>query len=280
MRPRYVPGSEGRFPSPVRVPATSPAKVCVAGRACLLRQLFRRGRTLTVPGTFRLRVLGRGPGGATRVRTTWLDRSPPELSVVGASIVRRFGGGSELQAQIGASATGAGVASVLVDQAGVVSRIDPDDVPGLVAGKRGKGVVRVPLAPGALTATVRLVDAAGNTSAPVALDLQGLPAHAGATVSFDPAPAADETRATQLPAGRPVTVSGVTDPSFGGLTWRLEIIGTAASVDLPIESDGSFSGSWTPSAPGLYKVVAEVPVERVPDSVELRRETFLAWARG
>jgi len=280
VAPRYVPGSEGRFPQPVRVPATSPAKVCAAGRACLLRQLFRRGRTLTVPGTFRLRVLGRGPGGATRVRTTWLDRSPPELSVVSASIVRRFGSGGELQAQIGASATGAGVASVLIEQAGVVSRIDPDNHPGLVAGKRGKAVVKVPLVPGALTATVRLVDAAGNVSAPASIDLGGLPAQAGATVSFDPAPAKDETRATQLPAGRPVTVSGVTDPSLAGLSWHLEIIGTATSLDLQIGPDGTFWGSWTASAPGLYQVVAEVPVERIPDSIELRRERFTAWVRG
>jgi hypothetical protein len=280
VAPRYVPGSDGAFPPPLRVPATSPAKVCAAGRACLLRQLFRRGHTLTVPGTFRLRVLGRAPGGGTRVRTTWLDRSPPELSIVSASIVRRFGGRSELQAQIGARATGAGVASVLIDQGGVVSRIDPDDVPGLVAGKHGKAVVRVPLALGAPTATLRLLDAAGNTSAPASIDLQGLPAHAGATVSFDPAPVADQTRATQLPAGRPVTVSGVTDPSFAGLVWTLRIVGSATSLNLPIEPDGTFSGSWTPSAPGLYKVVAEVPIERIPDSIDLRRERFVAWVRG
>ncbi len=261
------------------MPATSPAKVCVAGRACFLRQLFRRGRTLTVPGVFRLRVLGRGPGGATRVRTTWLDRSPPELSVAGASIVRRFGGGSELQAQIGASATGAGIASVLIDQAGVVSRIDPDDHPGLVAGRHGKAVVKVPLVPGALTATVRLVDAAGNTSAPASLDLRALPAHAGATASFDPAPAKDETRATQLPAGRTVTVSGVTDPSFAGLSWHLEILGTATTFDPEIGPGGTFSGSWTASEPGVYKVIAEVPVERIPDSIELRSERFTAWVR-
>ena len=194
--------------------------------------------------------------------------------------MRRFGGGSELQAEIGARATGAGVASVQIDQEGVVSRIDPDDVPGLVAGKHGTAVVRVPLAPGAPTATLRLLDAAGNTSAPVSIDLQGLPAHTGATVSFDPAPAAYQTRATQLPAGRPVTVSGVTDPSFAGLVWTLHIIGTATSLDLPIEPDGTFSGSWTPSAPGLYKVVAEVPIERIPDSIKLSRERFVAWVRG
>ena len=134
--------------------------------------------------------------------------------------------------------------------------------------------------PAPTTATLRLVDAAGNASAPASLDLQALPAHAGATVGFDPAPAAFETRATQLPAGRPVTVSGVTDPSFEGLSWRLEVIGTAASQDLTIGPGGTFSGSWTPSAPGLYKVIAEVPVERIPASIELRSERFVAWVRG
>ena len=119
--------------------------------------------------------------------------------------------------------------------------------------------MRVPLVPGATTATLRLVDAAGNASAPASIDLQALPAQAGATVSFDPVPAADETRATQLPAGQPVMVSGVTDPSFAGLTWTLEIIGTATSLDLPIGPDGTFSGSWTPTAPGLRRRQPEMP---------------------
>ena len=281
VRSRYLPpANDPRLPQPLRVPATSPERPCVAGRACLLRQLFRPGRTLTVPGAFRLRVVGGGPHGSSRVRTTWLDHSPPQLSVTGASLVRRFGGDAELQVQIGARATGAGVASVLIDQAGAVSRIDPDGVPGLVAGRRGHGVVRVPLAPAAATATLRLVDAAGNASAPAVLDLNSLLAHAGATVSFDPGLGADQTRATQLPSGRTITVSGMTDPQFAGLSVTLDILGTATSLELPIGPDGAFSGSWTPPAPGKYQVIAEVPVERVPGSIELRRERFAGWVRG
>jgi hypothetical protein len=280
VAPRYVPGEGGRLPQPLRVPASLPQRVCMAGRDCLKREFFRRGRVLTVPGAFRVRVLGRGAGGSTRVRTTWLDHSPPRLSVLSASIRRPFGGGAELRVKVGARATGAGVASVVVDQGGVVSRVDADDVRGLVAGTHGQGVVRVPLAPGAAAATLRLVDAAGNASAPAAIDLQALPAHAGATISFDPPPAADPTRATQLPAGRPVVVSGVTEPGFAGLTWTLNVIGTTTSLDLPIGPGGVFSGSWTPTAPGLYKVIAEVPVERIPGSIELRRERFVGWVRG
>jgi hypothetical protein len=279
VAPHYVP-KDGRLPEPLRVPASSPHTVCFAGRDCLKREFFRRGRTLTLPGVFRLRVLGRGSGGSTRVRTTWLDHSPPALSVAGASIISRFGGSTELRARIGARATGAGVAWVLVDQGGVVSRVAADEVPGLVAGTRGTGTVRVPLAPGVATATLRLVDAAGHASAPATIDLQATPVDAGATIAFAPSLGADETRATQLPAGQAITVSGVTDPSLSGLVWTLSVIGTTTTLDLPVAADGSFSGSWTPAAPGLYKVIAEVPVQRVPGSIEIRRERFVGWVRG
>ena len=268
VEPRYVP-KDGLYPQPLRVPASSPERVCRAGRDCLKRQLFRRGRTLTVPGAFRLRVLGRGAAGSTRVQTTWLDRSPPQLTLLDASILHRFGGGTELRARIGTSATGAGVAAVVIDQSGAVTRIDPDDVPGLIAGTSGEGVIALPLVPGATTATVRLVDAAGNESAPVTLDIPVLRSEAGASVSFDPPAGTDETRATQLPAGQTVTVRGLTDPAFAGSVVHVTVIGTDVSLDVPIEPDGSFTAAWTASAPGLYKIVADVPVERIPDALEL-----------
>ncbi len=278
---RYVLGiDEDVFPKPLRVPAVPPASRCTSDTSCLLRQLFRPGSSLVVPGAFRLRVLGRGPRGSTRVRVTWLDRTPPRLSLAGARIVRSFGGGAELSVDVSASASGAGVASVLVDQAGTVARVDPDTVPGLLAGPSGAGTVSVPLAAGAATATVRLVDAAGNASAPAALDLRALPGAAAATVGFDPPLGSYPGRATPVARGRSVTVGGVTDPSFAGLSWRLEVIGTQIALDLTIGPGGALAGSWTPTEPGLYKVVAEVPVERIPGSIELRRQRFEGWLRA
>ena len=277
---RYALGSTERFPMTLRVPAAPPGAACSSPVSCLSGQLFRPGRTLTVPGAFRLRVLGPGPRGSTRVQTTWLDRTPPALSVTGATIVRTFGGGAELAVAVGAQAAGAGVASVLIDQAGTVSRVDADTVPGIVAGGRGSGVVRTPLVPGASAATVRLVDAAGNASAPAAIDLATLPGAAAATVGFDPPLGAYAARATQLPGGQAVTVSGVTDPTFAGLTWDLEVIGTATRLTLPIGPGGVFSGTWTPSGPGVYTVVARVPVERIAGGVELRVQTVEGWVRA
>ncbi len=137
--------------------------------------------------------------------------------------------------------------------------MDPDTVPGLVAGARGAGVVRAALAPGATAASLRAVDAAGNASAPIGIDLAALPRAAAATVAFDPALGAFEARATPLPAGRAVTVSGVTDPSFAGLAWQLEVIGTQVSQTLPIGPGGAFSATWAPTEPGLYRVVADGP---------------------
>ena len=58
------------------------------------------------------------------------------------------------------------------------------------------------------------------------------------------------------------------------------MIGAQGSADLPIGPGGAFSGSWTPTAPGIYKVVAQVPVERIPGSFELRRQTVEGWVRA
>ena len=164
-------------------------------------------------------MLGGGPRGSTRVETTWLDRTPPALSVAGAGIVRRFGGGAELvPSSPGRRRRAPASPRWRSTRAEALTRIDPDTVPGLVAGTRGAGRVRAPLAPGAAAATVRLVNAAGNASAPAVVDLAGAPSAAAATVTFDPPLGPCEARATPVAAGRAVTVSGVTDPSLEGLT--------------------------------------------------------------
>ena len=125
---------------------------------------------------------GRGP---VRVETTWLDRTPPTVAVARTTVVRRFGTGNELVLDLRADARGAGVARVEIDHGGVVTRIDADDVPGLVAGRRGRGRVRVPLVAGAAT-RVWLVDAAGNVSPPVAVDVAAAASVPAATITSSP----------------------------------------------------------------------------------------------
>ena len=180
---RYTPGEHG-YPNTLRIPATDPQVGCRGTASCLGRQIFRPGRSLTVRGAFRLRVLrGRGP---VRVETTWLDRTPPTVAVARTTVVRRFGTGNELVLDLLADARGAGVARVEIDHGGAVTRIDADDVPGLVAGRRGHGRVRVPLVAGA-AARVWLVDAAGNVSPPVQVDVAAAASVRAATIGSSPA---------------------------------------------------------------------------------------------
>ena len=224
-----------------------PERPCRAGsRACLARQIFGPGRTFTVPGAFRLRVLA----GGRRVRTSWLDRTPPRLTVAGARIVRVAGAAAQLELARRRRRTGRGRPA---------RRGRP--------GRRGDGRrrrhgpgardarprhLRVPLG-GAATAQVRLVDAAGNASAPVALDLAALPGAAGATVAFDPPLGDSDAAATPLAAGQVVTVAGRTDPALAGAFVRFEAIGVSeAQPDLPIGADGSFTASWRAPEAGLY----------------------------
>ncbi|MGD9694575.1 MAG: hypothetical protein AB7V42_02810 [Thermoleophilia bacterium] len=272
--PRYAPGAD-LFPEPLRVPATNPAVACRGVRACLARQIFAPGRTLTVPGAFRLRVLTRG----RRVAVTWLDRTPPALTVAGASVVRRPGAGAELTLDLRADATGAGVLWVEVDQRGTVTRVPADAAPGLVAGRRGSGAVTVPLVAGATSARVRLIDAAGNASAPADVALGALPVSDGATVSMNPAPGRFPADATPLADGT-VTVSGATTAAMAGLPVRIDLIGSSAQTEAIVAPDGTFSAAITPPGPGLYAVVARVPVGRLPDGITLRHETATGHYRA
>jgi hypothetical protein len=273
---RYTPG-KFMFPKSQRIPATDPQAGCRGPASCMVRQIFRPGRSLIVRGAFRLRVLrGRGP---VRVETTWLDRTPPTVAVAGADVIRRFGTGAELSLDLRADATGAGVARVEIDQGGVITQVDADDVPGLVAGRRGHGRVRVPLVAGA-AATVRLVDAAGNASPPVA----AVPAATVLAASIGSSPAAGSGPATAVPvaAGQSVTISGSTDPALAGYPGRFEAIGNTnpGRFDVPIGTDGRFSFTWTPPEAGLYILQVRVPVERLPDGINFRMQSWEGHFRG
>jgi hypothetical protein len=264
----------GLFPRTLRIPATDPARPCRAGtRACAARQMFAPGRTFTVPGAFRLRVVRGG------VVTRWLDRTPPSLAVRSALVVRPPGAPAELRLDVAATATGAGVLRVEVDQGGVVTRVPADAVTGL-SGRRGQGEVRVPLG-AAPVASVRLVDAAGNASAPVGIDLATTPARGGAVVTWDPPLGAGRFAATPLRAGQAVTVTGRTDPALAGVPVEFEAIGTDETFDgLVVGPDGSFSLTWRAPRPGLYILRATIPVARAASGFDLVRETFEGHLRG
>ena len=272
--PRYRP-SEFGFPPSERIPATNPQAPCRGTASCHGRQIFRLGRSFTVPGAFRLRVLrGRGP---VRVETTWLDRTPPTVAVARTTVVRRFGTGNELVLDLRADARGAGVARVEIDHGGVVTRIDADDVPGLVAGRRGQGRVRVPLIAGA-AARVWLVDAAGNASPPVAVDLAAAASASGATIDSSPAAGSAPAASVQLADGQTVTVSGATDPAFAGqfATFQAHTAG-AEETDasrVTIGADGRFSITWTPPEAGRYDLTVRVPVEPRPDNPNPRIQSW------
>jgi hypothetical protein len=135
--------------------------------------------------------------------------------------------------------------------------------------------VRVPRLAGA--AAVRLVDAAGNASAWVPLDLSRVaPA---ARLAFDPPLGPDSVFVTRLSGARVVTISGATDPTFAGLSVEFSVIGESEERLVTIGPDGTFTATWSPAARGDYRLILGVPVERLPDQVNLRYETFEGYAR-
>ena len=278
VRARYA-VQRGLLPKPVRVPATDPERVCRAGTpACLARQIFQPGRQFTVPGAFRMRVLG--GGGAVRVATRWLDRTPPRLAVAGARIERPYGAPAELVLPLRTAATGAGVLRVDVDQGGAVTSVDPDAVPGLVAGARGRGTIRVPLG-AAPVARVTAVDAAGNASAPVDLDLAAVPSVPGATITSDPPLTGRPERPAVLAAGQVVTFSGRTDPAFAGPYGDFDVIGSADEPPpVEIRPDGTFTVSWTAPRAGEYILRLRVPVARKPNGFDFVFRSYGGVLRG
>jgi hypothetical protein len=241
---------------------------------CVVRLLYRPGAKLVVPGVVRARVLGGSP---LRVRTTWLDRTPPELTVAGSGVLRAPGAAPELTMDLRAGARGAGLLAVEIDQGGAVTRVAADTVRGLVRGRRGRGAVRVPLAPGAASAAVRLVDAAGNASPWAPLDVaRSIP---GAAVQFDPPLGPSPLTAPQLTGARTVTIRGRTDPALAGEEVELDAIGTSTSPRVPIAADGTFVMSWSPPRRDEYRLILQVPVEPPHDGLPYRYQEFEGFVR-
>ncbi len=270
-----APGTD-LYPRPVRLPATDPQVTCRADGACLARQVLAPRRVLTVPGAFRLKVAG---GRVPRVVITWLDRTPPAVGVASARVVAPVGGVPELLLGVTATARGAGVLTLEITQGDVVTSVPADDVPGLVV--RGAGQVRVPRGTGAQV-SVTAVDAAGHRSAPAVADLSAVPVEPGATTTFTPALGAHRAVPTPLPAGGAVTVSGTTDPGLAGLTGRVDAVSTRAGASIPVEigAGGVFSVTWTPPAPGVYRLTTLIPVAREPFGIELVYSRRVGYLRA
>ncbi len=192
--PRYQAGNS-ILPRTQRIPATDPERTVPRRQPRLPRAPDLRSRP-HVHGARRVPAAGAGrraPGAH--------DLARPHAAAAGrrgradrrGRRARRRSSSCASQA----AAQGAGVLRVAVDQGGAVTRVDADTVPGLAT--RGRGTVRVPLG-GAPTAQVRVVDAAGNASAPVALDLATLPGRRRS--DRDVRPAARRLRRGGHPAGR------------------------------------------------------------------------------
>ena len=236
-KPKFVTPQSEYLPSPIRYPH-SVARGCT--EICVGRFLYRPGRRLTVPGVFTMRVLRGRP---VRVRTRWLDRTPPALTVASSAVVPVFGAAPQLMASVRADARGAGVLAVEVNQNGAITRVPADSIRGLVNGRRGRGTVRVPLAPGAVSAAIRLVDAAGNASPWTPLDLSR-------RVRAPPSPSAGARASTSArlracPArGRSPSAAAPIPPSQA---LRSTSSGPGSGrAAVAIAPDGTFSTVWTP----------------------------------
>lgn len=254
----------------VRIPVGA-KRQCPLRSGCLNVYLHRPGARLTVPGAFTLRVLA--GTGAVRVQTTWLDRTPPIAGIASVAI-RQVPGAPELELGVTSNAAGAGVLAMEVEQAGVVNRIAADDVNGLVDGAAGAGTVRVPLVAGASMVRVRLIDAAGNVSAPAEASLSAAASMPAATVTFSPALARDVDEVPLLPGGV-LTFSGRTSPAVAGAAVMIE-----RTIVAEVGPDGTFAGTFRPPYAGVYGVRLKVPVARAAIGFDYTNEVVVGLVRG
>ena len=129
-----------------------------------------------------------------------------------------------------------------------------------------------------------LVDAAGNASPPVAVDLAAAASASGATIDSSPAAGLAPAASVQLADGQTVTVSGATDPAFAGqfATFQAHTAGAeeTAAARLTIGADGRFSITWTPPEAGRYDLTVRVPVEHPPGQLNPRMQTWRGHFRG
>ena len=89
--------------------------------------MFVPGKSLTVPGAFRLDVLPAAATGTSQVRTTWLDKTPPVMKTIKARLQKPWGStSSTLVVDLAGSADGAGIVAAEVTAGGATTRLDAE----------------------------------------------------------------------------------------------------------------------------------------------------------
>ena len=290
VRARYVPGANDILPATERIPATDPSVVCSGTVECLARQIFRTGRTFSVPGAFRLRVLrersgdessGRGRSMGVRIATRWLDRTPPSLTVAAARIVRPFGAPAELALDLRAAAAGAGVLRVEVEQDGsspASQRMPcPGSSPARAAAARS-GCRSSPAPPGRASGS-----STRRATRPRPPPSARRRSRHGAGRQRRRRPAARRLgrgcRAAPARAGRHADRSR--RPRRRGVrAGRIQRARHRRAANVPIQPDGTFAVTWRAPGPGLYAPRVKVPVGRAPDGLNLLYDVWDGFLRG
>ncbi len=181
--------------------------------------MFSPGASLTVPGAFRLDVLGPSPTGASQVKTTWLDRKAPAITSIKGRIEKPWGASrSTMVIDLVGKADGAGIATVEVKAGAKTTRIDADTLTDLIAGK-GKASVRIK-APRSGIVRTTLVDAAGNRSVVKGLKVSKLKTTRTNALTYAPRGGSGYYAAVAVPAGTRVTGERADGSEAGGLPDR------------------------------------------------------------
>ena len=265
---RYTIDDTGYYPNPYRfapavgvpcgdTPTIPPSFDCGAG------QVFMPGTALTVPGAFKLEVLPPAATGASQVKTTWLDKTPPVIKSIKARIDKPWGAASgTLIVDLVGTADGAGIAAVNVKAGSKTTKFDADTLTDLIAGK-GRASVRIK-APRSGIVRTTLVDAAGRSSAVKSLKVSKLKTTRPAGITYAPKGGAGYYTAPTVPAGTKLRVNVRTDPKTAGLSvyvWALGP-GNAKPKLAKISKRGRASTTVALPRGDAIQVVVQVPKSR------------------
>ncbi len=213
---RYTTDQTGYFPNPYRYFPAIGTPCDGAAAECGASEVFSPGSSLTVPGAFRLDVLGPAGTGASQVKTTWLDKTPPVIRSIKARIEKPWGSSSStMTVDLVGAADGAGIASVEVKAGSKTTKVDADALTDLIAGK-GRATVRIK-APRSGIVRTTLVDAAGHRSAVKSLRVSRIKTTRPNTVTYAPRGGGGYYTSVAVPAGTRVTVSVRMDPKLAGI---------------------------------------------------------------
>ncbi len=221
------------------------------------------GTALTVPGAFKLEVLPPAATGASQVKTTWLDKTPPVIKSIKARIDKPWGAPSgTLIVDLVGTADGAGIAAVNVKAGSKTTKFDADTLTDLIAGK-GRASVRIK-APRSGIVRTTLVDAAGRSSAVKSLKVSKLKTTRRAGITYAPKGGAGYYTAPTVPAGTKLRVNVRTDPKTAGLSVYVWALGPGNAKPKLAKISKSGRASTTVALPrgDAIQVVVQVPKSR------------------